>query len=131
MFHLDPELEKDTFFVRDLPLCQVRLMNNALYPWLVLVPRKPDLAELTDLPEAERVALLNEIAFVSQALQKHTNAYKMNIATLGNLVRQLHIHVIARHTSDAAWPRPVWGAPAEAYGNEQGHDMLEMLRSIL
>ena len=131
MFHLDPQLENDTFFLRDLPLCQVRLMNNALYPWLVLVPRKPDLAELTDLAEAERVTLLNEIAFVSQALQKHTGAYKMNIATLGNVVRQLHIHIIARQTSDATWPRPVWGGPAEPYGNEQAHDMLEVLRRLL
>jgi len=131
MFSLDPQLEKDTFFVRDLPLCQVRLMNNAIYPWLILVPRINGMVEITDLPEKERHTLLDEIAFVSQGLQKHTQAHKMNVAALGNQVRQLHIHVIARQPSDAAWPRPVWGGPAEAYGDEQAQDVLARLRAAL
>jgi len=130
-FQLDPQLEKDTLFLRDLPLCHVRLMNNALYPWLVLIPRREAMAELTDLQAADRQTLLDEIAFVSQALQKHTKAYKMNIAMLGNMVRQLHVHVIARQPSDAAWPRPVWGGPAEIYAEEKAQDVLEMLRTVL
>lgn len=131
MFTLDPQLEKDTFFLRDMTLCQIRLMNNALYPWLILVPRRAGLVEITDLPEAERLILLNEISFVSTALQKHTGAHKMNIAALGNQVRQLHLHVIARQPSDAAWPRPVWGGPAEPYGEEQAQDALQRLRAVL
>ncbi|MBY0356334.1 MAG: HIT family protein [Rickettsiales bacterium] len=131
MFELDDLLSKDSLFVRDLPLCQVRLMNNALYPWLVLIPRRVDMVEITDLSQADRVTLLDEMAYVSQALQKHTGAYKMNVAALGNQVRQLHVHIIARHTSDAAWPRPVWGGPAELYSDEKAQDMLETLRNAV
>ena len=131
MFTLDPQLEKDTLFLRDMSLCQVRLMNNALYPWIVLIPRRDGLVEITDLPPPERHTLLDEISFVSQSLQKYAGAYKMNIGALGNQVRQLHIHIIARHTSDASWPRPVWGGPAEPYGDERSQDMLESLRAVL
>lgn len=131
MFTLDTQLEKDTFFVRDLPLCQVRLMNNVLYPWLILVPRRAGLVEITDLADADRLTLMNEISFISMALQKYAAAHKMNIAALGNQVRQLHLHVIARHPSDAAWPRPVWGGPAEPYGEEQAQDILQGLRAAI
>lgn len=108
-FELDPRLEADTFPVGDLSLCTVRLMNDARFPWLILVPRRPDLAELIDLDDAARARLTMEIDAASRVLKAATGCDKLNVAALGNMVRQLHIHVIARFTSDAAWPGPVWG----------------------
>ncbi|WGD29979.1 HIT domain-containing protein [Ancylobacter sp. WKF20] len=108
-FGLDPRLEADTFPVGDLSLCTVRLMNDARFPWLILVPRQPDLAELIDLDDAARAQLTTEIDAASRVLKAATGCDKLNVAALGNMVRQLHIHVIARFTSDAAWPGPVWG----------------------
>ncbi|WAC27722.1 HIT domain-containing protein [Ancylobacter sp. SL191] len=108
-FRLDPRLEADTFPVGDLSLCTVRLMNDARFPWLILVPRQPDLAELIDLDDAARARLTTEIDAASRVLKAATGCDKLNVAALGNMVRQLHIHVIARFTTDAAWPGPVWG----------------------
>ena len=92
------------------------LSNDANYPWLILVPRRAGLTELIDLGENEQVQLLGEIAAAATALKRITECDKLNIAALGNVVPQLHVHVIARRHSDAAWPKPVWGAaPARAY----------------
>ncbi|WP_439572678.1 HIT domain-containing protein [Phreatobacter sp.] len=116
-FHLDPRLEADTFPVTDLPLCTVRLMNDATYPWLVLVPRRTGAVELIDLSRAERNQAMDEIALASDLLQRLTACEKLNVAALGNMVRQLHIHVIGRFAADPAWPGPVWGkVPARPYG---------------
>jgi diadenosine tetraphosphate (Ap4A) HIT family hydrolase len=100
----------DTVPVGDLVLSRVLLANDANYPWLILVPRWPDLVELIDLPENEQVQLLGEIATAARALKAITECDKLNIATLGNQVSQLHVHVIGRRHNDAAWPKPVWGA---------------------
>ncbi len=100
----------------DLPFARVLLANDANYPWLILVPRKPGLVELIDLEENEQVQLLGEIANAARALKTITNCDKLNIAALGNQVPQLHVHVIARRRDDVAWPSPVWGAmPPKAY----------------
>ncbi len=96
MFTLNPQLAADTFPVADLDLCRVLLMNNALFPWLILVPRQDGLVEITDLPPQDLHTLMDEISRVSVAMQSLFKPYKLNIAALGNQVRQLHIHVIAR-----------------------------------
>jgi diadenosine tetraphosphate (Ap4A) HIT family hydrolase len=115
-FALHPRLEADTAFVADWPLSRVLLMNDARYRWLVLVPRKPDLVELHDLGAQDRAALVEEIARASQTLKSLTGAAKINTGALGNMVPQLHIHVIARNPGDPAWPGPVWGhSPAQPY----------------
>lgn len=121
MFELDEHLANDTVKVGDLPLSLVLLMKDARYPWAILVPRRKGLVEFHDMTQADRRELMEEAAAVSAALQKLTSATKMNIATLGNVVRQLHVHVVARHEDDDAWPRPVWAlgasvpyAPGEA-----------------
>ncbi len=108
-FTLDSRLEADTFVIGQLGLSQILLMDDARFPWLILVPAKPDLAEIIDLSEAERIILMQEIAVASEALKSLFNPDKLNIGALGNHVRQLHIHVIARFVSDEAWPNPVWG----------------------
>lgn len=114
--HLHPRLAEDTIAVTDLQLCQVRLMNDATYPWVVLVPRRKNAVEITDLARTARTQLMEEIAAVSEALRAMTACDKLNVAALGNMVPQLHVHVIGRFVGDPAWPGPVWGkAPAKPY----------------
>jgi diadenosine tetraphosphate (Ap4A) HIT family hydrolase len=108
-FALDPRLDADTLLLGHLPLSRVLLMNDARYPWLILVPERPDLAELIDLSEADQAQLMREIASASSALRSLFNPDKLNVGALGNRVRQLHVHVLARFVSDVAWPGPVWG----------------------
>ena len=119
MFILNPRLEADTLHVAEWPLCLVRLMNDATYPWLILVPKRHGVTEIHELDETDRHLLADEIAQASHRLQIATNAFKINIAALGNVVPQLHVHVIARYQDDPAWPAPVWGrAPAVPYRDD-------------
>ena len=118
-FALDARLEEDSLPLGDLLLSRVRLMNDARFPWLILVPRKPHLREFIDLAAPERAILMEEIAAASSALQEVTGAHKLNVGALGNKVPQLHIHVIARFETDSAWPSPVWGnGTAQPWGSE-------------
>ncbi|WP_022724068.1 HIT domain-containing protein [Rhodopseudomonas sp. B29] len=106
---LSAQLEKDTINIGDLPLSRVLVIKDANYPWLLLVPRRPNVSEIIDLEEIEQAQLMTEISRVGRALKELTKCDKLNIAALGNMVPQLHVHIIARRSSDAAWPRPVWG----------------------
>lgn len=108
-FALDHRLAADTTPVIDLALSRVLLMEDQRFPWLLLVPRRPDLREIVDLDEADAATLLAEIRLASAALIDLLAPHKLNVAALGNQVAQLHVHVVARATDDAAWPRPVWG----------------------
>lgn len=119
-FTLHPRLAADTLAVGDLPLCRVLLMKNAAFPWLILVPRRTA-TEIHQLPPADRAALMEETAAASALLERLTAPDKINVGALGNMVPQLHMHVIARRRTDSAWPGPVWGsgihqdyAPGEA-----------------
>jgi len=109
MFELDSQLERDTFLVCELDLCTLRLMNNSAVPWLILVPRRDGMRDIIDLSEIDQLQLAREIARASIALKAVVNPVKLNVAALGNVVPQLHIHVIARFENDLAWPKPVWG----------------------
>jgi diadenosine tetraphosphate (Ap4A) HIT family hydrolase len=106
---LHPQLEKDTIDIGDLPLSRLLVIRDANYPWLLLVPRRPEAIEIIDLDEVEQAQLMTEVSRAARALKEVTRCDKLNIAALGNVVPQLHVHVIARRTGDAAWPRPVWG----------------------
>lgn len=108
-FVLHERLAADTVALDDWPLCRVLLMNDANYPWLILVPRRPDLKEIHDLGKDDRAQLTEEICRASLALLSRFTPDKINVGALGNLVPQLHVHVIARFTTDPAWPGPVWG----------------------
>jgi diadenosine tetraphosphate (Ap4A) HIT family hydrolase len=113
---LHPQSRADTAFVCDLPLSRLLAMNDANFPWLILVPRRAGLSELFDLSGADAAALANELALVSRALKEATRCDKLNVAAIGNVVPQLHIHIVARGRDDALWPKPVWGAaPPRAY----------------
>jgi len=108
-FDLDGRLEADSIFVVDGPLSQFRLMNDSRYPWLVLVPKLASAREWVDLPIDQQCLLLSEINIAAKALREFFPCEKINIGALGNIVRQLHVHVIARTSQDEAWPGPVWG----------------------
>jgi diadenosine tetraphosphate (Ap4A) HIT family hydrolase len=113
---LHPQLAADCAMIADLGLCRLLLMRDANYPWLILVPRRPGATELIDLDDADRARLMDEITQVGRALRAVTACDKLNVAALGNAVPQLHVHVIARFRSDAAWPAPVWGhTPPQPY----------------
>ncbi len=129
---LDPLLEKDTVPIGDMPLCHVRLINDATYPWLLLVPRRHGIIEIMELDFIEQAQLMSEIMQASRVLKAQTQCDKINIAALGNVVPQLHVHVIARSRGDAAWPRPVWGvAPARSYEKSDMDALLAPLRQRL
>jgi diadenosine tetraphosphate (Ap4A) HIT family hydrolase len=108
-FALDARLAADTLFLADRKLCRVLLMNDSRFPWLILVPRRAGLSELHDLEAPERALLIEEAAQAGERLKAETGAKKINIGALGNIVSQLHVHVVARREGDAAWPGPVWG----------------------
>ena len=115
-FELHPRLAADTVSVAAWPLCEVLLLNDANYPWLVLVPARPELRNFHDLSPDDMVTAGREISRASEALVDLFAPDKINVAALGNMVPQLHIHVVARFTTDAAWPNPIWGvAPPQAY----------------
>lgn len=115
-FVLHPRLEADAVFVADWPLSRVLLMNDARYAWLVLVPRRAGAVELFDLDPADRSALMEETAHAARLLKSVAKVAKINVGALGNLVPQLHVHVVARSPGDPAWPGPVWGhSPAVPY----------------
>lgn len=131
-FSLDPQLARDTEPVGDLALTRVLLAKDANYPWLILVPRRPALTEIIDLEENEQAQLIAEIDAASRALKAITACDKLNVAALGNVVAQLHVHVIGRRHGDAAWPQPVWGAaPACAYAPTVRDGLIAALRRAL
>lgn len=116
MFELHPRLVEDTHYLGDFPLSALLLSKDSNYPWFILVPRVADATEIFELDAAQRASLLDESCLLSEHLQRAFQAHKLNVAALGNVVPQLHVHHIVRHHGDAAWPAPVWGvAPARAY----------------
>jgi len=131
-FTLDARLAADTEPVAALELCDLRLMNDARFPWLILVPRRPNVAELIDLERNDLMHLMDEVSTASRALHGVTSCDKLNIAALGNVVSQLHVHVVGRTVGDAAWPGPVWGSgEAVAYRAEARHRLVALLRAAL
>lgn len=131
-FDLDARLAGDTLVVGDLPLCRVLLMRDSRYAWLILVPRRPGLAEVSDLGEEERALLWREVHTAGAAIWAVAPCDKLNIGALGNIVRQLHVHVVARTEGDAAWPGPVWGfGTAEAYPEGEAERRVASLKAAL
>lgn len=128
-FRLDPRLASDTVFIADWSLCRVLLMDDARFPWLVLVPRRAQLVELDDLDEVGRTRLLREIQRAAHALRRVATCDKLNLGILGNIVRQLHVHIVARTRNDAAWPGPVWGhGPARPYALDARSTLIAALQ---
>ena len=131
-YELHPQLAADTQPLASLALCDLRLMDDANYPWLVLVPRIAGARELIDLEATQRRTLMDETDVAARLLRDVFRPFKLNVAALGNLVPQLHVHVIARYQEDIAWPRPVWGmAAAKPYTEETLVRRIESLRQAL
>jgi diadenosine tetraphosphate (Ap4A) HIT family hydrolase len=130
MFELDSRLAADTLPLGESELCLLLLMNERRYPWLILVPKRPSLSEWFELPPHERNVLIEESCLVSEVLSRELRAHKVNVGALGNVVRQLHVHHVARQPRDAAWPGPVWGhSPREAYAPDACAELLLRLRA--
>lgn len=131
-FKLHPQLRTDSLRIGELKLCELRLVNDSRFQWCLLVPRMPDLSELHHLPTAHRLTFLDEIEAVSSYLLDNTSASKINVASLGNMVPQLHMHVIGRNPDDRAWPNSVWAAgSAENYTKADAESLIMALREAL
>ncbi len=128
MFLLDERLKNDTIEVANLDLCKVLLMNNKDFLWIILVPQKENLKELIDLNFDEQIILLQEINLISKILQDNFKPDKLNIATLGNIVNQLHFHIIARYKNDKIFPKPVWGVECEKYQENEALKLIKILQ---
>lgn len=129
---LHPQLEKDCIVLGRFALCQLLLMNDATYPWFILVPRREHISEIHQLIEQDQLQLMRESAYLSRVLSEVFEADKMNIAALGNIVPQLHIHHIVRYRDDAVWPAPVWGKlPPRAYEQDALGALVDRLSPCL
>ena len=132
MFKLDKRLEQDTIFIKNLNLSKLLLMNNSNFPWLILVPMRENLIELIDLSKTDQQQLLSEISSLSRFLKKIDPKGKINIGTLGNIVNQLHIHIVIRNKNDLAWPNSIWGFDNHSpYSKEQSLKLLEEISNFL
>jgi diadenosine tetraphosphate (Ap4A) HIT family hydrolase len=130
-FVLDPRLQADTHTVAEWPLSRVLLMDDARYPWAILAPRVPDVSEWFDLSPQDQNQLSREALSLATQMKALTGARKMNVAALGNMVAQLHVHVVARFEGDAAWPGPVWGVGAKIlYTDGARQEMLAKLTAL-
>ncbi len=131
-FYLDSRLKDDSLPVGQLELCQIRLLNDARWPWLLLVPQRDNLEEIFDLDPKDQQLLASETTQTSRVLKALTGAIKINTGALGNIVRQLHIHVIARYPDDDNWPSPVWGfGQSQSYSGGNSTDFIRQLQSEL
>ncbi|MGB1092942.1 MAG: HIT domain-containing protein [Oceanobacter sp.] len=131
MFSLDERLQADTVFVGRLPLSQVLLMNDSRYAWVILVPVRQDAREFYHLSEADQTQLMAESSWVAEKLADQYSADSMNVAALGNVVPQLHLHHVVRNEGDPAWPGPVWGhSPAVPYDVDALETRVHELKSL-
>ncbi len=132
MYKLHRQLKQDTFYLGHLKLCDVLLMNDARYPWVILVPRRENITEVFQLSDADQYLLSTESAFVAKQLSSLVVADKMNVAALGNIVSQLHIHHVARYETDEAWPAPIWGTGSTVtYSEGESLAVAEQMKMVL
>jgi diadenosine tetraphosphate (Ap4A) HIT family hydrolase len=131
-FELNSRLQADTVQLVDWPLSSVRLMNDRTWPWLILVPRRPDLRELHDLTTLDMALLVGEMAKASRVVAEICQPDKVNVGALGNIVQQLHIHIVGRFRADPAWPGPVWSfRPPVPYRDDEMAQVVERLQAAL
>ncbi|RBP53274.1 HIT domain-containing protein [Arenicella xantha] len=128
MYELHPTLKADTIAIGDLNLCELRLMNNALVPWLILVPKRPNISEAYQLSEDEQIQLCQETSLISELTMQIFQGDKLNTGAIGNIVPQLHIHIVIRYQVDPVWPKPVWGNIEE---HPYTHEEIKLVRQTL
>jgi diadenosine tetraphosphate (Ap4A) HIT family hydrolase len=131
-FHLHPQLQKDCISIGKLALCRLLLMNDSQFPWLILVPEIAGITEIYQLNKQQQMLLLEESSFLAERLSELYRPDKLNIAAIGNLVPQLHVHHVVRYRTDKAWPAPVWGKfPAVAYSEQEITDITQLVKNAL
>ncbi|GAB4162574.1 MAG: HIT domain-containing protein [Rickettsiaceae bacterium] len=130
-FQLNKTLEQDSIFITDLKLCQLRLINNSDFPWVILVPRLPDIIEITDLAVKDFSQLTAEIHLMAQIMQSKFKSDKLNIAIIGNVVTQMHVHIVARYKNDKLYPKTVWGYPFSEYKADDSAKIVQDIKQII
>ena len=131
-FQIDSKLKQDTYFVSDLGLCTLLIMNDSNYPWFILVPRRFNIREIYQLSNEDRFQLDYETNLISETLASYYKADKMNIAALGNIVSQLHIHIVVRKKTDLLWPETIWGKKSPLfYGKEDIENTISIIKNLL
>jgi len=131
-FQIESKLKRDTYFVSDLDLCRLLIMNDSNYPWFILVPRRFNITEIYQLSNEDRFQLDYETNFISEKLANYYKADKMNIAALGNIVPQLHIHIIVRKKTDLLWPETIWGKKSPLfYSKEDIENVISIMKNLL
>jgi len=129
---LHPQLQKDCFIVGEFPLCLLLLLNDSNYPWFILVPQREDISEIHQLSKNDQQQLMHESSALAECIEQTFKADKINVAALGNMVPQLHVHHIVRYTTDIAWPAPVWGkVSAIPYSTDNANDLCDRMRLLL
>ena len=131
MFKIHKKFEKTTHYVTDLKLCQVRLQDNAKFPWIMLLPKRKGVCQIMDLTRKDQIQLMDEIQHCSKVMKKHFNGFNLNIEKVGNIIPQLHIHVIARHKKDATWPLSVWVIKGMPYTKAELAKTLAKIKKII
>lgn len=132
LFELDKTLEKECFFIADLSLCRILLMGNKQVPWIILVPRLPNITNILDLSDDERHILMNELHIMSQIMTDIFKPHRLNIAALGNVVGQMHWHIIARYQDDVCFPSPVWGnIDSVFYTSQEAEERINVIKKAI
>ena len=126
-FTIDKKFLKSSYHITDLKLCSIRLHDNSKFPWLILIPKRNKITDISDLKPKDQILLMNEIVFVSKIMKKIFKTSKLNVEKIGNIVPQLHIHIIARNKKDSSWPLSVWVVKGKNYTKEALTIMIQML----
>jgi len=131
MIKLHKKFLKTTHSITDLNLCSVRLMDNAKFPWIILIPKRKGARQILDLNKKDQMKLMSEIDYCSRIMKKSFKAYNLNVEKVGNIIPQLHIHVIARNKKDTTWPLPVWVTKAKPYKKKQLAETIKKLQKLI
>ena len=131
MFKIHKKFEKTTHYIADLKLCQVRLQDNSKFPWIMLLPKRKGVSQILDLSRKDQIQLLDEIQHCSKIMKKHFRCFNLNVEKVGNIIPQLHIHVITRHKKDPTWPLSVWVTRGKPYTKAELAKILVKLKKII
>ena len=130
-FKLDRKFLKSSYHITDLKLCTIRLNNNSKFPWVIIIPKRNKITDMSDLNSKDQILLMKEIVYVSKIMKKLFKTSKLNVEKIGNMVPQLHIHIIARSKKDSSWPLSVWVVKGKNYSKLDLNNLIEKLRKVL
>ena len=131
MFKIHKKFEKTTHYITDLKLCQIRLQDNAKFPWIMLIPKRNKVSQILDLNRKDQIRLMDEIQYCSKIMKKNFPCDNLNVEKVGNIVPQLHIHIVPRHKKDPSWPLSIWVVKGKPYSKLALSKMIIKLQSII